>query len=102
MKIILEYTYTGSIKKESLTKDCIVEAFYAADYFQLLDLQDFIIKTVKGTLKKNSSKNYSPELLSKVVEIMPLMEDNVLLKLLVEAVATIPLNTIEFGRLSIE
>jgi len=32
---------------------------------------------------------------------MPLSEDNVLLNLLVEAVATIPLNTIEFGRLSI-
>ncbi|PKC57283.1 hypothetical protein RhiirA1_472713 [Rhizophagus irregularis] len=32
---------------------------------------------------------------------MPLTEDNILLNLLVEAVATIPLNTIEFGRLSI-
>ena len=32
---------------------------------------------------------------------MPLSEDNVLLNLLVDAVATIPLNTIEFGRLSI-
>src|SRR5438309_1047274 len=27
MKIILEYTYTGSIKEESLTKDNIIEAF---------------------------------------------------------------------------
>src|SRR5215218_2073603 len=27
MEIILEYTYTGSIKEESLTKDTIVEAF---------------------------------------------------------------------------
>src|SRR5436189_3654368 len=35
MKIILEYTYIGSIKEESLTKDNIVEAFYTADYFQL-------------------------------------------------------------------
>ncbi|GBC28551.2 hypothetical protein GLOIN_2v1836093 [Rhizophagus irregularis DAOM 181602=DAOM 197198] len=32
---------------------------------------------------------------------MPLTEDNILLCSLVEAVATIPLNTIEFGRLSI-
>src|ERR1043166_3302921 len=30
MEIVLEYTYTGSIQKESLTKDNIVEAFYAA------------------------------------------------------------------------
>src|SRR6266487_884204 len=34
MEIILEYTYTGSIKEESLTKDNVIEAFNAADYFQ--------------------------------------------------------------------
>src|SRR3954452_7470247 len=53
MEIILEYTYTGLIKEESLTKDNVVEAFYAADYFQLPNVQDFIIKTVKNTLEKN-------------------------------------------------
>ncbi|RGB27928.1 BTB/POZ protein [Rhizophagus diaphanus] len=42
MEIVLEYIYTGSIKDESLTKDNIIEAFHAADYFQLPDLQDFI------------------------------------------------------------
>ncbi|CAB5356712.1 unnamed protein product [Rhizophagus irregularis] len=98
MEIILEYTYTGSVKEESLTKDNTVEAFYAADYFQLSDLQNFITKTVKNT---NLSKKYSPELLSKVSEKMPSTEDNILLNLLVEAVAIIPLNNIEFGRLSI-
>src|ERR1043166_10280270 len=30
MEMILEYTYTGSIRKESLTEDTIVEAFFAA------------------------------------------------------------------------
>src|SRR5438045_9570084 len=53
MEIVLEYTYTGSVKKESLTKDNIVEAFNAADYFQLLDLQVFIMKAVKNNLEKN-------------------------------------------------
>src|SRR3954463_12005860 len=62
MKIVLEYTYTGSIKEESLTKDNIIEAFYAADYFQLSDLQVFIVKIFKNTLEKNSNENYSPEL----------------------------------------
>ncbi|RIA81899.1 hypothetical protein C1645_881336 [Glomus cerebriforme] len=100
MKIILEYTYTGSIKEESLTKNNIVETFYAADYFQLPNLQDFIIKTFKNTLNNNLPEN-SPELLSKVAEIMPLTEDNILLNLLIESVAKFPLNTIEFGRLSI-
>src|SRR2546421_175146 len=102
MVIILEYTYTGLIKEESLTKENVIEALYVADYFQLLDLQDFIMKAFKNNLKRDYAENYSPELLSKIAETMPLSEDNVFLNLLVEAVATIPLNTIEFGRLSIE
>src|ERR1043165_9271438 len=98
MKVILEYVYTGSIKEESLTTDTIVEAFNAADFFQLPDLQDIIIKTVKNT---NYAATYSPELLTKVADTTPLSEDNTLLNLLVEALSIIPLNTIEFGRLSI-
>ncbi|CAG8590979.1 uncharacterized protein OCT59_001021 [Rhizophagus irregularis] len=101
MKIILEYIYTGSVKKESLTKDNTVEAFYAADYFQLLELQDFIIKIIKNTLEMNYAKNYSPELLSKVAEIIPLTEDNILANLLVKEVASITLNDVNFDRLSI-
>uniref|UniRef100_U9UII7 B30.2/SPRY domain-containing protein n=1 Tax=Rhizophagus irregularis (strain DAOM 181602 / DAOM 197198 / MUCL 43194) TaxID=747089 RepID=U9UII7_RHIID len=77
MEIILEYIYTGSIKNESLTKDNIIEAFYAADYFQLPDLQDFIVKNFKNTLEKNNNGNYSPELLSKFAGKMPLTEDNI-------------------------
>ncbi|RGB33963.1 hypothetical protein C1646_761075 [Rhizophagus diaphanus] len=95
MEIVLEYIYTGSVKEESLTKDNIIETFYVADYFQLSNLQDFIMKTFKNILKKNYTENYSPELLSKFVERMPLMENNIY------TVANIPLNTIEFGRLSI-
>src|SRR6266498_5859948 len=40
MEIILEYIYIGLIEENSLTKDNIVEAYYAADYFQLPNLQD--------------------------------------------------------------
>ncbi|RGB27931.1 hypothetical protein C1646_797900 [Rhizophagus diaphanus] len=101
MEIILEYTYTGSIKNGYLTTDNIIEAFYAADYFQLPDLQDLIIKVFKNSLEKHHLENYSPELLSKFAGKIPLTEDNIFLNLLIEAVATIPLNTIEFGRLSI-
>ncbi|GES97532.1 hypothetical protein GLOIN_2v1844191 [Rhizophagus clarus] len=102
MEIILEYIYTGSINEDSLTKDNTIEAFYAADYFQLPDLQDFIMIVFKNAIEKNYTQNYSPELLTKVAEIMPLTEDNILLNLLTESVATIPLNTVEFGRLSIK
>ena len=101
MKIVLEYAYTGSIKEESLTKDNIVEAFYAADYFQLTDLQDFIVKTAENILDKDDLENYSPDLLSKVADIMPLSDGNIFHNLLFERVAATPLNTIEFGRLSI-
>ncbi|RGB33775.1 hypothetical protein C1646_703686, partial [Rhizophagus diaphanus] len=51
MEIILEYVYTGSIKEESLTKDNVIESFYAADYLQLTELQNFIMNTFKKTLK---------------------------------------------------
>ncbi|GES97598.1 hypothetical protein GLOIN_2v1842735 [Rhizophagus clarus] len=98
MEIILEYTYTGSIKEEYLTKNNTIEAFYAADYFQLSDLQDLILKTVKNA---NFSKNLAPELLSIVSEKMTLAEDSILLNSLVESVASMSLNEIEFGRLSI-
>ena len=70
MEIILEYTYTGSVEKESLTKDNAVEVFCAADYFQLLSLQDIVMKSVEGHL----IENYLPELLSKAAEIMPLTD----------------------------
>ncbi|CAB5188890.1 unnamed protein product [Rhizophagus irregularis] len=101
MEIIMEYIYTGSIKEEFLTKDNITEAFYAADYFQLPDLQDFIIKVFKN-FKNMLEKYFSPEILSIFAGKMPLTEDNILLNLLVKAVANIPLNTIEFDRLSIK
>ncbi|GBB93283.1 hypothetical protein RclHR1_21410003 [Rhizophagus clarus] len=95
MEIILEYTYTGLI---NLTKDNIVDAYYAADYFQLTNLQKYIVKIVKNNLEID---NFFPELLSKIAETFPLTEDNILLNLLVEKISIIQLNTIEFGRLSI-
>ncbi|GES97500.1 concanavalin A-like lectin/glucanase domain-containing protein [Rhizophagus clarus] len=101
IEFILEYIYTGSIKEESLTKDNMIETFYAANYFQLVELENFITKTFKIILKKNCTENCSPELLSKFAEKIPLIEDNIFLNLLVEMVAVIPLNNIEFGRLSI-
>ncbi|CAG8680636.1 uncharacterized protein OCT59_020450 [Rhizophagus irregularis] len=97
MKIVLGYIYTGSIKKESLNKNNIVEIFYAAGHFQLSSLQEFILATIKNA---DYLKSYSPELLSKVVDKMP--EDNILLNLLEETVSIIPLDTIEHGRLSIK
>ncbi|RIA87114.1 hypothetical protein C1645_828271 [Glomus cerebriforme] len=103
MEIILEYIYTGSVEEKSLTKDNIIEAFYAADYFQLSDLQKIITNVVKDTLLMNYTENYSPELLSKIMETMPSSteDDNILLESLVRSVAALSLNTLEMGRLNI-
>src|SRR6266480_4490412 len=62
MEVILEYTHTGLVKEESLTRDNIIEAFYVADYFQLSGLQDIIMKTFKNDLGRDFIENYSPEL----------------------------------------
>ena len=53
------------------------------------------MKAVKNT-------ENAPELLSKVVDTIPLSDNNILLNLLVEVVTTIPLNAVEFDRLSIK
>ncbi|CAB5146725.1 unnamed protein product [Rhizophagus irregularis] len=71
MKIIIEYIYAGSIKEESLTEDNIIETFFAADYFQLSSMKDFIINTI------NNVNFVTPELLSKLTEMIPLTEDNI-------------------------
>jgi len=69
----------------------------------ILAARSEVFDRLLGLIKEESleTEDCSPELLSKVAEIMPLTEDNILLNLLVETVAIIPLNTIEFSRLSI-
>ncbi|CAG8612949.1 10867_t:CDS:2 [Rhizophagus irregularis] len=99
MNIILEYIYTGKLQEDSLNKDNTIEAFFAADYFNLPELQKFIVENVKENLEKNYTDNYSPELLSRVRE--KTNGDNILLNSLADSVAVIPLNNLEIGRLSI-
>ncbi|POG81374.1 BTB/POZ protein, partial [Rhizophagus irregularis DAOM 181602=DAOM 197198] len=43
IKLIIEYLYTGSIDEESFNKDNIIEAYLAADYFQLTELQKLLL-----------------------------------------------------------
>ncbi|GES97495.1 hypothetical protein GLOIN_2v1656935 [Rhizophagus clarus] len=99
METILEYIYTGKIKEDSLNKDNTIEVFFAADYFNLPELQKCIVQVVKDTLERNYTDNFSPELLSRLREKTE--DDNILLNSLAESVAVIPLNTLEIGRLSI-
>ncbi|RGB34221.1 BTB/POZ protein [Rhizophagus diaphanus] len=105
MKIVLEYVYTGSVREESLNDDIIIiEAYSAADYFQLPDLQEFITGIFKNSLLKSCRVHNLPVLLSNVVEKKKpsLIENHILIDLIIEELSTFPLNVIEFGRLSLE
>jgi hypothetical protein len=97
---ILEYFYTGSIK-EILTQNNLLETYQASKYFNLSTIQDFILKEIKNNLENNFEENYSPELLSKALEMKLLKDDVDLLNLLVKSVAIIPLNKIRHGKLSV-
>ncbi|RHZ44594.1 hypothetical protein Glove_718g30 [Diversispora epigaea] len=128
IKIILEFLYTGEINELDLTPENVIDAFHAADYFQLIDLQDYIVEFIKKALP--NSKNYNnnnniyiynynynnndddgnddrpkfsaPILLSKAVKKMSASAENNLIKLLTKHVALIPLDIIKSDKLSFQ
>ncbi|CAG8673734.1 9305_t:CDS:2, partial [Acaulospora colombiana] len=66
---------------------------------KLDNLKDFILDFYKQTCHM---ENNAPELLSKVVKHLSLPAENVIIDFLVKTVAKIPLDIIEFGRLSFQ
>ncbi|CAG8507674.1 1958_t:CDS:1 [Acaulospora colombiana] len=102
MKIILEYLYTGILLEKDITADNAFEILYAADFFQLEKLQDLISECYKKMCTKEGIENKSPELLSKAVRLMSPTADNGTIRYLADAVAKIPLDFIEFDRLSLQ
>ncbi|CAG8502883.1 8139_t:CDS:2 [Diversispora eburnea] len=101
MKILLEFIYTGNYTNgdnEDLSLEILIDAYSAADFFQLPILQDHIINMLEEILSNNSNvSNVSPELLTKVVEGH---SDQPLTNLLAKYVTKIPLEEIPFGSLS--
>ncbi|CAG8625656.1 9857_t:CDS:1 [Acaulospora morrowiae] len=102
MKIILEYLYTGTVLERDITTDNTFEALKAADFFQLENLQDLISEYYKKMCEKEGNENKSPELLSKAVQLMSPLADNGVINYLADSVAKIPLDSIEFDRLSLQ
>src|SRR5437016_908800 len=51
MEIILEYLYTENFEPESISLEISIEAYHAADYFQLEKLQQIIVNFVRKSLK---------------------------------------------------
>ncbi|CAG8693485.1 4832_t:CDS:1, partial [Acaulospora colombiana] len=101
MKIILEYLYTGKIPDGSLSADNVFEILYAADFFQLKNLQDIISDFYIKACQEEGIDNKSPELLSKAVQLT-LSGDNGIIDFLIDSVAKIPLDVIGFNRLSLQ
>ncbi|RHZ57706.1 hypothetical protein Glove_384g30 [Diversispora epigaea] len=102
MKIILEFLYTGDFSNEDLSLKFLVDAYFAADFFQLLNLQDHIINKLEEILSnnsENSEEDILPELLTKAVRD-EIPNSDPLADLLVKYITKIPLETIPYGSLS--
>ncbi|RHZ57738.1 hypothetical protein Glove_384g22 [Diversispora epigaea] len=80
--------------------EILIDAYSAADYFQLPKLQDHIINKLEEILSNNSKENVSPQLLTKVVGGVIPNSDQPLTDLLAKCVTKIPLETIPYGSLS--
>ncbi|RIA91696.1 concanavalin A-like lectin/glucanase domain-containing protein [Glomus cerebriforme] len=109
MEIILEYLYTENFESESLSLEISIEAYHAADYFQLEQLQQKIVNFVKQSLKerhqcdtKENGEILAPKLLSKAVEKMSPLADNDMIKLLIEWISKTSLEVIGFDSLSFQ
>ncbi|CAG8770112.1 8302_t:CDS:1, partial [Acaulospora morrowiae] len=102
MKIVLEYLYTGTVLERDVTADNAFEIMHAACFFKLENLQDLISKYYKKICGKEEYGNKSPELLSRAVRLMSPSADNGVIDYLVDLVAKVPLDSIEFSRLSLQ
>jgi hypothetical protein len=105
MEIILEYLYTENFELDSISLDISIEAYHAADYFQLEFLQQKIVNFVKQSLKEHhcdKGEILAPILLSKAVEKMSPLADNEMIKLLIEWISKTPLENIGFDNLSFQ
>jgi hypothetical protein len=100
MEIVLEFLYTGCDLENYLTHDNIIEVYHAADYFQMFDLRDSIIRIVKVILNVNPKQSCAPQLLTRAVAKLSASADCEFMDLLVESVAKIHLESIESDRFS--
>ncbi|RHZ56892.1 hypothetical protein Glove_396g45 [Diversispora epigaea] len=101
MKILLEFLYTENytnVDNRDLSSEILIEAYAAADFFQLPVLQIRLIDTLEEILSNNP--NVSPELLTKAVGDATSNLDQPLTNLLAKCVSKIPLEKIPYGSLS--
>ncbi|CAG8581775.1 2194_t:CDS:1 [Acaulospora morrowiae] len=102
MKVILKYLYTEKISESDVTTENAFGILHAANFFQLENLQDDILGIYKRLCKKKGNEKKLPELLSRATYIVSSLADNSIIHYLVNSVARIPLDTMEFNRLSFQ
>ncbi|CAG8714736.1 33599_t:CDS:1 [Gigaspora margarita] len=100
--IILEYLYMGNITMETLTLNNVVEAYFAADYFLLIQLEDMIISFLDNALKCSADNCLAAKLLTQATEFMLPSTDDILYQTLYKCLIVTPLETINFGILNHE
>ncbi|CAG8484365.1 6425_t:CDS:1 [Paraglomus brasilianum] len=101
MKIVLEFIYTDSIEKDSVTVDTLVDIFYAAYYVGLDELQKTIISIAKKRIR-NKSMNDLALLLSKAVATLGSSRTNMLYDLLLEHLGKKSLDQITYSNITVD
>ncbi|CAG8545670.1 9275_t:CDS:2 [Acaulospora colombiana] len=100
VRVLLEYVYTGEFGDVEGSLMDLIDAFSAAEYFLLPELQTLILAKLSNMTTDDPS-NSSPELLSMAIDkISPTAKNHPFIDLLVEGVAEVPLETISHDKLS--
>ncbi|CAG8629596.1 1493_t:CDS:1 [Acaulospora morrowiae] len=102
MNVILKYLYTETISPGDITTENAFGILHAASFFQLENLQDNILAIYKRLCKNGGNEKKLPELLSRATHLASPLADNSIVRYLVNSVARIPLDTMEFNRLSFQ
>ncbi|CAG8745780.1 6752_t:CDS:1, partial [Cetraspora pellucida] len=100
--MILEYLYMGNITMETLTLKNVVEAYFAADYFLLPQLEELVISFLDNALKCSADNNLAAKFLTQATEFMLPSIDDILYRTLYDCLVVTPLETIDFGILNQE
>ncbi|CAG8495175.1 4880_t:CDS:1 [Ambispora gerdemannii] len=106
MKVVLEFLYIGSIDANNLTTQNAIDAFQAANYFLLTEMEYEIMKLIQNYLARTQNKEKALELFSLVIEKINVTEKNGLFRLLVKyilrgSISSLPVPKITLNMLKI-
>ncbi|CAG8522759.1 12986_t:CDS:2, partial [Racocetra persica] len=97
-----QYLYMGNITMETLTLKNVVEAYFAAEYFLLPQLEEIVISFLDNALKCSADNNLAAKFLTQATEFMLTSTDDILYRTLYDCLIVTPLETIDYGILNQE